>query len=123
MLFATFYWLSFALLLATKVADVISTIRYVPPLAETNPWARKLFSRLGFKAGLAIVSAAFLLIACGQYILVWWFSSRLVQTLNAALGILISWIQWDVARFNRTGIHSRITRRAMTLYCTWTKRW
>ncbi len=33
------YWLSFAALNLTKVADVVSTIRWVSLTAETNPWA------------------------------------------------------------------------------------
>ena len=36
------YWVSFVLLLITKAEDVLSTIRFVSPDAETNPWARKL---------------------------------------------------------------------------------
>ena len=123
MTLAIFYWLSFLLLFATKAADVVSTIRYVPPRAETNPWARRLFGRFGFKGGLAIVSAAFLGIACSQYVLVWWFSGPLVQALNAALGVLISWVQWDVARFNKSGAHSRLTLIALRCYHRWASCW
>ena len=117
------YWVSFVLLLITKAEDVLSTIRFVSPDAETNPWARKLFRRFGFKFGLAIVSAAFLIIAGSQYILVWWFCTPLVQALNAGLGALISWVQWDVARFNKTGTHSGMTLLALQCYRWWARSW
>jgi hypothetical protein len=123
MTFSIIYWGSFALLLMTKAADILSTIRFVSPEAETNPWARRLFRRFGFRLGLGIVAATFLVIGGSQYILVWWFCSPLVQALNAALGAVISWVQWDVARFNRTGTHSGMTLRALRSYHWWARRW
>ena len=116
------YWVSFVLLLFTKALDVWSTIRFVPPTAETNPWARKLFCRYGFKSGVAIVAMAFLIIAGSQYLLVWWLCTHLVQWLNAGLGTMIAWVQWDVARFNRSGMHSRMTRLALQCYGRWARR-
>jgi hypothetical protein len=123
MTLAFIYWLSFAALIITKVADVVSTIRWVSPTAETNPWARRLFRRFGFKGGLIIVSIIFLLIVVTQYASVWWYGSSLAQAANAGLGFIISFIQWDVARFNATGVHSRITLLAMRYYARWNRWW
>ena len=117
------YWLSFLTLIATKAADVISTIRWVSPSTETNPWARRLFKRFGFPGGLMIVTAVFLLIVIGQYAAVWWYCSKWMKAGNAALGFIISFIQWDVARFNATGAHSRITLLAMRCYQSWNRWW
>ena len=122
MMIPVIYWGSFVLLLLTKALDVWSTIRFVPPTAETNPWARKLFVQRGFKSGLAIVSLAFLVIAASQYLLVWWFCTPLVQSLNAGLGTMIAWVQWDVARFNKTAKHSGITLLTLRCYYWWSKR-
>jgi hypothetical protein len=72
MILTIIYWLSFALLLVTKAADIASTVRWVPPPAETNPWARRLFERFGFKGGLVVVSTIFLVIVVVQYVTVWW---------------------------------------------------
>jgi hypothetical protein len=123
MTLAVIYWLSFALLRATKAKDVMSTICWVPPTAESNPWARRLFMRFGFKGGLLIVSAVFLVIASGQYVLVWIFCAPWVQALNAGLGFFIAWVQWDVARSNATGTHSRITLFALRCYRRWERWW
>ena len=117
------YWISFALLLITKAAYVWSTLRFVLPVAETNPFASKLFHRFGFKCGLATVSAIFLISASTQYILVWLFCTPLVRVANIALGGIIAWIQWDVARFNKTGKHSGTTLIALRCYNRWAQRW
>jgi len=117
------YWGTFVLLLFTKALDAQSTIRFVPPTAESSPWARKLFCRYGLKSGLAIVLPAFLIIAGSQYLLVWWFCTPVVQALNAGLGAMIAWVQWDVARFNKTRKHSGITLLALRCYRCWAKRW
>ena len=117
------YWVSFALLLFTKTADVLSTIRFAPAAAESNPWARRLFHRFGFKAGLLVISTAFLFVAIGQYLLVWWLCNPPMQALNAMLGTMIAWIQWDVARFNRTQKHSGITLLALRGYRSWARWW
>jgi hypothetical protein len=117
------YWLSFVLLLATKAADVVSTMRCVDENAETNPLAGRLFRGRGVKNGIAIVCAVFLVIAGGQYLLVWWLCGPVLQILNAALGAAIAAVQWDVARFNWTGKASRCTRAVARFHKWWNDRW
>lgn len=116
------FWLSFASLLLTKAADVVSTWRHVGVHGETNPIARPLFVRFGLAGGLAIVCAIYLVIASAQYLLVWWTASVPLIWANTVLGFLIAWVQLDVARFNMTGRPSTITRIAGSAHEWWARR-
>jgi len=57
----------------------VSTIRWLPPNVETNPWARRLFGCFGFKGGPLIVSAVFLVIVVTQYAAAWWSCPEWMQ--------------------------------------------
>ena len=122
MLIAILYWWSFSALILTKIADVVSTLRSVPPDAESNPYARILFRRFGFKGGLAIVSLLFLAIVITQFFAVWSLQSPPLLIANTIRGFLISWIQWEVARFNTTQSPTRITSLILHAYSAW-NRW
>jgi hypothetical protein len=117
------FWSSLGLLFLTKAADVLTTIRYVGEHGEPNPLARSWFARFGFTGGIVLVCALFLFLALGQYLLVWWFCGLTGRVLNAAGGLFIAWIQWDVARFNASGRHSQVTMLALRAYSAWTRWW
>jgi hypothetical protein len=114
-----FFWLSLVALLATKTADVVSTWCHVGVEGETNPLVRPLFRRLGLRRGIVAVCAVYVVLAVGQYLLVWQVGWPLLLWSNGVLGFVIAWIQWDVARFNSTGRHSAVTRFALRVYTRW----
>jgi hypothetical protein len=114
-----FFWLSFAALLVTKAADVVSTWRHVGVRGETNPIARPLFAKFGLGWGMFIVCLIYLVVAGGQYLLVWWTGRPLMLWCNGALGFLIAWVQWDAARFNATGKPSAMIKIAIRGHARW----
>ncbi len=120
------FWLSFVALLATKVADVVSTWRHVGVRGECNPLAAVLFRRVGLAWGIVIVSAVYVGIALAQYLCVWAIGWVPLLWASTLLGFAIAWVQWDVARFNSTGRHSWTTRTAMRASLAlgrWLDRW
>ena len=117
------FWASLALLFATKAADVMTTIRHVGVHGESNPLARAWFARFGLTGGLVVVCAIYTVLAVGQYVLVWWSCGFVGRLLNTVCGLAIAWIQWDVARFNASGRHSRITMLALRAYSKWARWW
>jgi hypothetical protein len=117
------FWSSLGLLFVTKAADVVTTIRHVGAHGESNPLARSWFGRFGFVGGLVLVCVLFAFLAVGQYLLVWWLCGLTGRLLNAVGGFAIAWIQWDVARFNASGRHSRLTMLALRAYSAWARWW
>ena len=120
------FWSSFAALLLTKVADVVSTCRHVGGHGECNPLAATLFHRVGLAWGIAIVCVIYVGIALGQYWCVWSIGWLPLLWANSLIGFGIAWVQWDVARFNASGRHSWATRTAMRANLAlgrWLARW
>jgi hypothetical protein len=117
------FWSSLCLLFTTKAADVTTTIRHVGENRESNPLARAWFARFGFTGGLVLVCALYSVLAVGQYVLVWWSCGIVGRLLNAMCGLAIAFVQWDVARFNAGGRHSRFTMLALRAYSTWARWW
>lgn len=115
------FWLSLAALFATKTADVGSTVQHVGPDAESNPLARTWFARFGLKGGLVCVCAVYTVLALGQYALAWWMCGSVDRARNTIAGFVIAWAQWDVARFNATGRHSRFTMMILRGYAAWAR--
>lgn len=117
--------LSLLALIVTKAADFITTIRHVGPQAETNPIARMAFRRWGFRGGLVAVGVLWIVIVALVYGIAFQ-GGPFLQLATAALGVLESWAQWDVARFNRTRKSSRFIRlifRVHTSLRRWLERW
>jgi hypothetical protein len=117
-LFQIILLVSLGLLLLTKLADVWTTVHHVGRYGESNPLARGLFERCGFACGLAVVMLVWVVIVGIVYASawtapVWW------QVATAVVGSAVSWVQWDVARFNATRRPSRITRLAARAYGRW----
>jgi hypothetical protein len=117
-LFKIILLVSLGLLLLTKLADVWTTVHHVGRYGESNPLARRLFDRFGFAGSLAVVMLVWAVIVGIVYASAWsapaWF-----QVATAVIGFVVSWVQWDVARFNATGRPSRITRLAARAYGYW----
>ena len=115
--------LSLLTLVITKVADFVTTVRHVGLEGESNPLARRLFHRLGFRGGLVAVAMIWLLIVGLSYGYAWFAGSALMQWLTSATGFFIAGAQWDAARFNRTGSASWFTRLALRQHHRWAKVW
>jgi hypothetical protein len=96
-------------LLWTKALDVLSTWRFVGLHGESNPIARWLFERTGLARGMAIVCTLYILILGLQIPAVVWFDNSWTTYGTVALGAFIAFIQYDVARFNRTRRQSVFT--------------
>ena len=98
-----------AALLWTKALDVISTWRFIGVRGESNPIARWLFEKAGLAGGMSIVCALYILILSTQLGAVLWFNSPRLTFGTVLVGLLVAFIQYDVARFNRTRRHSAMT--------------
>lgn len=96
-------------LLWTKALDVLSTWRFVGLHGESNPIARWLFEKTGLAGGLAIVCALYILILGLQITAVVWINDPWTTYGTVVLGAFIAFIQYDVARFNRTRRQSIFT--------------
>ena len=115
--------LSLLSLVTSKAADFITTVRHVGQEGESNPLARRLFHRLGFRGGLIAVAMIWLLIVGFTYGYVWFAGSQFMQWLTSATGFFIAWAQCDAARYNRTGSTSWFTRLALRQHHLWAKVW
>ena len=109
---------SLVLLVLTKLADLWTTVRHVRQDGESNPLARSLFRRVGFGGGLALVMLLWTLIVAIVYATAW-KSPGWMRWATVLSALFISWVQWDVARFNATRCPSRITRWAALAYQRW----
>jgi hypothetical protein len=104
-------------LLWTKALDAISTWRFVGLHGESNPIARWLFEKTGLAGGMAIVCALYILILGLQITAVVWINDSWTTYGTVALGAFIAYIQYDVARFNRTRRHSAMTNMLLRIFC------
>lgn len=109
---------SLVLLVLTKLAVILTTVRHVGQDGESNPLARSLFRRVGFGGGLALVMLLWTLIVAIVYATAW-NSPGWMQWATVLSALFISWVQWDVARFNAMRRPSRITRWAALAYQRW----
>ena len=98
-----------AALLWTKALDVISTWRFIGVHGESNPIARWLFEKAGLAGGMSIVCAIYLLLLAAQLGAVVWINSPWLTHGTVLVGSLVAFIQYDVARFNRSRRHSAMT--------------
>ena len=96
-------------LLWTKALDVISTWRFIGVHGESNPIARWLFEKAGLAGGMSIVCAIYILILSTQLGAVVWFNLPWLTFGTVLVGFLVAFIQYDVARYNRTHRHSAMT--------------
>jgi hypothetical protein len=104
-------------LLWTKALDVISTWRFVGLHGESNPIARWLFEKTGLAGGMAIVCALYILILGLQITVVVLINDSWATNGTVTLGAFIAYIQYDVARFNRTRRHSAMTNMLLRIFC------
>lgn len=106
-------------LLWTKALDVISTWRFVGVHGEVNPIARWFFEKAGLAGGMTIVSAFYILILAVQLRAVVWINSPWLTYGTVIVGFLVAFIQYDVARFNRTRRHSAVTNFLLQIFLSW----
>jgi hypothetical protein len=104
-------------LLWTKALDAISTWRFVGLHGESNPIARWLFEKTGLAGGMAIVCALYILILGLQITVVVLINDSWATYGTVTLGAFIAYIQYDVARFNRTRRHSAMTNMLLRIFC------
>ena len=69
---------------------------------ESNPIALWLFDKAGLAGGIAIVCALYLLLLAAQLGAVVWIDSPWLTHGTVLFGSLVAFIQYDVARFNRS---------------------
>jgi hypothetical protein len=110
--------ISLGLLLVTKLADLLTTVRHVGRHGETNPLARALFGKVGFAGGLAVVMGMWAVIVGMVYVSAW-SAPGWIQVMTAIAGTLVAWVQWNVARFNATRRSNRVTRITVRVYGRW----
>ena len=109
-------YLTTALLVLTKLLDVLSTLgRITHPDIETNPLARPVMQKIGVKAASWLVFAvAVAIIACSGFAAL--YGPFFYQVLFILLGIAISVIQAAVALNNHTGRTNQITSQIFRLH-------
>lgn len=106
----------FLLLVLTKLADVISTLRRLRhPSAEANPFAQKMMYRPGPRTAIWLVFALALIII-GVATTISYLGGAFFQVVFIFAGIVISLIQFAVALANWTGKESGITRVVRKVY-------
>jgi len=105
-----------ALLVATKLCDVASTVQRIGhPHAETNPIARRMMIGVGTTKAIWLVFVLALIIigvAGGAALM----GNTMMQALFIIVGVIISIVQGAVARCNWTGRDNAITRRVRVLH-------
>jgi hypothetical protein len=106
-----------AALLWTKALDVISTWRLIGAHGESNPIARWLFEKAGLAGGISIVCALYIVILSAQLGVVFWINSPGLTFGTVLIGFLVAFIQYDVARYNRTRRHSVMTNFLLCFLC------
>ena len=112
---------SLVALVASKLADLWTTIRYVGAARELNPFARRLFARIGFTGGLGVVMALWLAIVVAVYVQAW-KAQPWMRIIVGTVGVLVAWVQYDVAKFNAGGERSRLTQMALRAFTWWALR-
>lgn len=129
----------FVLLLATKLLDVVSTLKRIRNVDdETNPLAHSLMRRFGVRGGVAVVMGVYLAICALSYVLLlvplakwrelvemgeasgYYFFAYHV-TMGMSL-LLVSLVQAAVAHHNWSGRSNRITRIVARLHAAITAR-
>lgn len=104
------------LLVLTKLADVISTLRRLcHPSAEANPFAQKMMYRLGPRPAIWLVFALALIII-GVATTITYLGGTFFQVVFILAGIMISIIQLAVAVANWTAKENGITRVVRKVY-------
>ena len=99
------------LLIITKLYDCISTVLRINGLMhESNPFARRLMLRYGVKTTVWLVFVVTTVIVLFSHGFVWWKQSALYYGLYIGIGLVISLVQFAVARANMSGSDNAITR-------------
>jgi hypothetical protein len=105
-----------ALLVATKLCDVASTLNRISYIKEeTNPIARQIMIHIGRKKAVWIVFLlSLLIIGLAGYTAI--KSGRFIQIIFIIVGVSVSIVQGFVAYCNWTGRENFITMRVRFLH-------
>ena len=99
------------LLIITKLYDCLSTLARIKwPMQESNPFARRLMMRYGIKSTVWLVFGVTVVAVVLSHAFVWWRDSAIYQGLYIGIGMVISLVQFAVARANISGSDNAITR-------------
>lgn len=111
-----YVYLVIALLVVTKVCDVVSTSqRIVHPHGETNPIVRHMMIRVGTTKTVWVVFVlALIIIGLAGWAAI--IGSIIMQALFILAGVAISIVQGSVAYGNWIGRDNIITRRVRILH-------
>jgi len=109
--------ISLLALILTKIADIVTTVRGIRRAGggvewERNPFARWAMRRWGMFGGITFIMLLWALTVALGFIPAF-FAPLCYQLATAVAGFVIACAQWDVARMNATGHHSRFTRLAL----------
>jgi hypothetical protein len=117
------FWVTMAVLWASKLPDLWTTARHVGIEGEMNPIGRCLLRRLGLFPGLVVAGLVHTL-AVGTFAVLCWASyGALGRGTFALLALAVAVAHIDVARFNATRRHSWFTRVVGRVYAEWRRRW
>jgi len=105
-----------ALLIISKLCDVLSTIKYVGANGEINQIAQRLFRCLGFRTTVWLIFTIVVLVAIACVVEVLLCQSWFLGVILSAGMIVVSLFQFSVARFNVTGKHNFFSRCIARLY-------
>lgn len=106
-----------ALVIITKAADCLTTLRAVPVAdAETNPLARGLMRRLSVRGAVTLVFVFACLWTCGAAALVLAQESSWASAGFVALALFVALVQGAVAHTNRTGRLNGVTVRVLAAH-------
>ena len=101
---------SAAFALLTKLADIVTTDRYVGIEGESNPVARRIFEALGLRRGMAAVYGFMVVVVAGTAFGIWASGSWLLAAPFSAACFAAGLAHLEVARYNKTHRHSWISR-------------
>ncbi len=98
------------LLFSSKALDIISTYRNIDRQGEANPLAKWVFDKFGLMGGMIAIALLYtaIVLIIGYQLTLETNPILIYTTLSG--GLIISAIQFDVARANTTGKHSKLTK-------------
>lgn len=105
-----------ALLVLTKLADVISTLKHIRQAGhESNPLARKMMLRLGTRQAIWLIFLVALVIIAIAGIAALSFGV-VFQVAFILLGLFVAVVQFAVAAANWTGRDNPVTRQVRKVH-------
>ena len=104
------------LLFSSKALDIVSTYRNIDRQGEANPLAKWVFDKFGLMGGMIAIALLYtaIVLIIGYQLTLETNPILIYTTLSG--GLIISAIQFDVARANTTGKHSKLTKALIRVF-------